>query len=564
MMDAHDHKNLTGQLRWLMFFRVVMTTFLLGTTIVVQWRVVGGIQDTALTALYSLIGFTYFLTFIYALFLPRVTTPAVQAYLQITGDILITTVVIYLTGGVESIFSFMYILTIINAGILLKMRGGMITASLAVIFYGALLDLHYYHYIEPYLTRFTSTILFRPADVLNKLLVNSGAFYLVAFLTGYLSGQAEESRLKLEAKESILKRLEGLNESIIESIDSGLMTLGPSGEILSLNPAGERITGVPFVKLKGRPYTQIFPDLVIPDVSAFVGESDYPLSLAFKRNDGESLFLELTVQGLRDEYGDTWGRLLVIQDKSRIRQMEDEVQRIEKLAMVGELAAGIAHEIRNPLASLSGSFQMLEEDLEGGPDQKRLLNIIRRELDHLSHIVNDFLLFARPRSPAHARTDLSRIVDDTLRMFGHQVGLNDRIHVKKDIQPAIWVRFDPNQLEQVMWNLLQNATEAMPTGGDLNVAVHREPATPSEALITVSDTGQGITPDCLNKIFDPFFTTKERGSGLGLSIVFRILDSGGGRIRVTSNPGQGTTFYVTLPVVDEEKQPGQARRLGRR
>ena len=151
-----------------MFFRVVMTTFLLGTTIVVQWKELGGIQDTALTSLYALIGFTYFLTVIYALLLPRFCSPALQAYIQVTGDVVITTAVIYLTGGLESIFSFMYILTIINAGILLKTRGALITASVAVIVYGTLLDLHYYQYITPYLTTFSSRILFRPADVFEQ------------------------------------------------------------------------------------------------------------------------------------------------------------------------------------------------------------------------------------------------------------------------------------------------------------------------------------------------------------------------------------------------------------
>ncbi len=549
-MDKAAENTLVGQLRWLMFFRVVTSTFLLGTTIVVQWREIGSADDAVLTALYMLIAATYFLTVVYALALPRFLPPKVQAYFQVAGDIVITTVVIYMTGGVESIFSFMYILTIINAGILLKMRGGMLAASMATIFYGTLLDLHYYHYIQPYLTRFTFTVFFRAADVLNKLLVNTGAFYLVAFLTGYLSTQAEESRLKLAAKESILARLERLNESIVENIESGLMTLGPAGEILSLNPSGERIIGMKLERVQGKPYSYVFPDLELPAESLLeTGESPV-WTMRFRHPGGQSLFLDLTLQGLRDSEGPNWGRLLVIRDNTRMRQMEEEVKRVEKLAVVGELAAGIAHEIRNPLASLSGSCQMLEDELGEGEVPRRLMKIIRREIDHLSHIVNDFLMFARPRSAVQERVDLSRAVEETLRSFESQADLNSGLRLVRDIRPGVAVFFAPHQFEQVLWNLLRNGAEAMPEGGVLTVRVGKDSAVTGMGVVTIQDTGQGISPEDKDRIFDPFFTTKERGSGLGLSIVYRILEAGGGRVSVASQPGQGSLFQVFLPLAD--------------
>lgn len=557
MENSKSEQNLVGQLRWLMIFRVITTTFLLGTTIIVQWRQPGRAYDTALIALYALIGSTYFLAVIYAVILPRFMTPTVQAYTQIIGDIIITTMVIYLTGGFESIFSFMYILAVINAGILLKTRGGMIAASMSVIFFGSLLDLHYYNYIHPYYTRsiHQAQVFFQPADVLFKILINGIAFYLVAVLTGYLSQQVEESRLKLAAKESDFERLERLNESIIQSIDSGLMTLGSQGEILSLNPVGERITGLNYLKVRGRPYAEIFPQLKIPDDPGSGQVRRRSWSMIFNRDDGQEFFLELALLGLRDQSGADSGRLLVFQDKTRIHQMEEEVKRIEKLAMVGELAAGIAHEIRNPLASLSGSFQMLEADIQGRPDQERLLDIIRREMDHLSHIVNDFVMFARPRSGGAARIDLSRIVEDNLKMFERQAGLDDRIKIAGDIRPGVRVLVDPHQLEQVMWNLLHNAIEAMPDGGRLTVKVGVSPDDSGSAEITVKDTGQGIDPDDLPRIFDPFFTTKARGSGLGLSIVFRILEENGGKISVFSQPGHGAAFTVHLPLSEERPDP---------
>jgi len=549
MKEYDQDMTLISRLRWLMFFRVVTTTVLLGTTIVVQIRQAVLVQDTALVALYGLIGFTYFLTVVYATILPRFIPPSAQAYLQITGDMVITTVVIYLTGGLESIFSFMYILAVINAGILLKKRGGVITASVAIIFYGALLDLHYYGYIHPYYTRLYSPMFFRPADVLFKILINACAFYLVAFLTGYLSQQAEESRLKLEAKQSDLERLEDLNESIIRSIATGLMTLGPGGEIFSLNPAGERILGLEFAEVKGRKHALAVPQLDIPpENETGLGR---PWNKTYVRADGEKLYLELALLSLRDRAGAPWGNLLVFQDKTRIRQMEEEVKRVEKLAVVGELAAGIAHEIRNPLASLSGSFQMLEADLKDDPVQNRLITIIRREVDHLSHIVNDFLLFARPRSSVFSRIDLCGTIEENLRMFEHQFDFDGRILVTRDLQPGVNVLFDPHQLEQIMWNLLRNAAEAMPDGGTITVKAGLENSDQTWAVVTVADTGQGVVPEDLPKIFDPFFTTKARGSGLGLSIVSRILENGGGRISVTSRPGLGTVFSIHLPVAGQ-------------
>ncbi|MFH1091934.1 MAG: histidine kinase dimerization/phospho-acceptor domain-containing protein, partial [Pseudomonadota bacterium] len=451
MKDKPPESSLAVQLRWLMFFRVITTTFLLGTTIVVQFRDIGA----ALNALYGLIGFIYFLTFTYALILPRLLGQVTQAYIQITGDLVITTAIIYLTGGLDSAFSFMYILYIINAGILLRIRGAVIAASLSSLFYGALLDLHYFGFIDPYLTKFSYQEHFQATDILNTVLVNMGAFYVVAFLSGYLSKQAEESRLKLAERQSVVERLEDLNESIIQSIDSGLMTLDSKGEILALNPAAERITGAWFEKVKGRPYTAVFPGLEIPDESGRGGDSPPLWTWTYRRPDGQELFLDIGLTGLRDRSGDPWGRLLVFQDRTLIHRMEEEVKRVEKLAVVGEIAAGIAHEIRNPLASISGSFQMLESELQVSEDQERLVNIIRREMDRLNRIVNEFLIFARPRSGMPAPFDLSRVVEDNLKMFQNQVGLNDKIEVNKQVSPGIWVRFDQHQLEQVMWNLLR-------------------------------------------------------------------------------------------------------------
>ncbi|MEW6264694.1 MAG: ATP-binding protein [Thermodesulfobacteriota bacterium] len=548
METSRPDFSLARRLRWLMLSRVVTITFLLVTTVVVQFRDVGGQADTAIPALYVLIGATYFLTFVYAVFLPRWVPENIQAYLQILGDILIFTVVIYLTGGLESVFSFLYILAVINAGVLLRTRGALIAASVSAILYGGLLDLHYYNYISPYLTRFSYFDYYRATDILITILVNMGAFYLVAFLIGYLARQAEESRIKLAQRQTDLERLEDLSERIIQSMDSGLITLGPRGEILSFNAAAEQLTGFHYGQVRGSPFTLVFPGLDLPgDIEA--GPSPGRVwSWTYQRPDGQRFFLDFHLLSLRDRSGASLGRLLVFQDKTQIRQMEEEIERIERLAVLGELAAGIAHEIRNPLASMSGSFQLLANDIECTGDQKRLMGIIRREMERLNHIVTDFLLFARPRPGDKVPIDLSRTIEDILNMFQHQANLNEKIRLIRNIIPGLWIIFDRQQLEQVMWNLLQNAVEAMSQGGRLTVTVSRPEKPASMAAVAVADTGPGISTQDLPRIWDPFFTTKIGGSGLGLAIVFRILEGGGGRIEVSSSPGQGTTFTLLLPL----------------
>ena len=217
------------------------------------------------------------------------------------------------------------------------------------------------------------------------------------------------------------------------------------------------------------------------------------------------------------------------------------------------MAAGIAHEIRNPLASMSGSFQMLQADPSDRDDRQRLLKIIRREMDRLDHIVTDFLLFARPRSGAPRLIDLGQTIQDILGIFESQSELKGSIEIRRDLTPMVHALFDPDQLEQILWNLFRNAVEAMPEGGVLTVAVDRQENQPGMVRIVVSDTGGGMTEDELPRIFDPFFTTKEKGSGLGLAIVHRIIESGGGRIEVETRLGIGTAFTVYLPAAATSK-----------
>ncbi|MBW1708682.1 MAG: PAS domain-containing protein [Deltaproteobacteria bacterium] len=537
----------TAKLRLLMFFRVLIITFLLGATVVVQLRDPWGAVNVSLTGLYIIIIAIYLLTFFYVLILPRFTPVRIQAYIQSIGDVLMITGIIYLTGGIESIFSFMYIWAIINASFILYRKGAFLIASFSIITYGLILDLQYYQYITPFYTRLDSPTYSLASDVLYRILINLCAFYLVAYLSGYLSSQVEDTQRRLQAKETDLKRLEDLNDSIVKSIESGLMTLDLNGRILSCNPAAERITGFTSNQIKSHLYTRIFKDLSLPALSDSEDIKTQPVPYIFTRPDGQPLYLEISLQGLKDSANINWGRLLVFQDKTRIHQMEEEVQRVGKLAAAGEVAAGIAHEIRNPLASMSGSIQMLEAELKGKKDHAPLIKIIRREMDRLENIVRDFLLFARPRSGNPVHVNLLQATQDIINDFNRQVEQKDAATLIAVNCSEVFIHFDPLQFEQIMWNLLLNAKDAIADGGSISVALEPDEVKKGMARVIVSDTGHGIPEVDLPHIFDLFYTTKERGTGLGLPIVSRILEGGGGRIQVFSQPQIGTIFTIYLP-----------------
>ncbi|MBF0507938.1 MAG: PAS domain-containing protein, partial [Deltaproteobacteria bacterium] len=385
----------------------------------------------------------------------------------------------------------------------------------------------------------------------------------VAFLTSYLSLQMKNTQVMLRAKQLDLDQLSIFSDSIIQSLESGLITLNNELRITYLNRAAEQIIGQPFSHLFNRPIKEIFPGLgqlirteSIPQGLTLDQRRDY---VPFARTGGQRLFLSFSQSSLYDPNGRQVGRILLFNDRTSFKEMEEHVKRIDRLAVAGELAAGVAHEIRNPLASISGSVQVLQNEPDLTPVNKRLMDIVVREVDRLNHLVEEFLLLSKPDLPKGVPIDISQVVDETLDVYNNSTNL-DRVIVQKSyLTPRLVVDIDPEQLRQVLWNLLANATDAMPAGGTITVTTredekktiylgHEVPT----AVIEVEDTGEGIAPDDLDSLFIPFFTTKERGTGLGLAISLRIVENYSGRIVVDSKAGQGTVFAVYLPMVQPQ------------
>ena len=565
--STERNKELLERIKWLMVLRLLFATFLLFATVVVQAKAYPSFSNTSLASLYILTGIIYFLTLCYALLLDRIKKYIFFAYVQLVFDVLFVTALIYVTGGIESIFSFMYILTIINAAIMLYRRGGLLIASASSIGYGSLLDLQYFGIIHPYYTRASELMTYTIGYYFYTLLMNIAAFYLVAFLSSYLAEELRRSSVKLKAKQYDLDQLELLNRNIVQSINTGLITLNNQLEISYINPAVEQISGFGYRDLEGIHIGDIFPKIVpYLSISDRGGDNDdmpqpqKGIDVDFDRRDGTRLHLGFSQSILKDPGGDEIGLILIFQDLTEFRQMQEQVRRMDRLAVAGELAAGIAHEIKNPLASLSGSIQMLRDEVDFGPMQQRLMDITMREAERLNALVNEFLLFSRPEKAVDRSVEVNEVIEDTLEMLKNSPELSRPIRIEKTLSKNLWVHIDSQRLQQVIWNLVLNAVQEMKNSGRLSLATairtKRGSGDAQEKLaeISISDTGSGILPENQGKVFDPFFTTKDQGTGLGLTIVHRIVENYDGKIFLDSDGRSGTTFTLHFPLAEEDPQ----------
>ncbi|UCG20506.1 MAG: PAS domain S-box protein [Deltaproteobacteria bacterium] len=562
--DSTENRELLGKIKWLMLLRLLFATFLLVATVVVQARAYPTFFNTSLLSLYILTGVIYFLTLCYALLLKRIRKHILFAYVQILLDVLFVTAMIYVTGGIESIFSFMYILTIINAAIMLYRRGGLLIASASSICYGSLLDLQYFNIVHPFYTRATGLMTYSIGYYFYTLLMNIAAFYVVALLSSYLAEELRRSSVKLKAKQYDLDQLELLHRNIVQSISTGLITLNDRLKITYLNPAAQVICGSGYDELEGRYIGDIFPKIV-PYLSISVArggdiertQRQKGIDIDFERQDGTMLYLGFSQSILRDPGGDDMGLILIFQDLTEFRLMQEQVRRMDRLAVAGELAAGIAHEIKNPLASLSGSIQMLRDEVEFGPMQQRLMDITMREAERLNALVNEFLLFSRPEKTVDQSVEVNQVIMDTLEMLKNSPELSRPIRIEKNLTDNLWVHIDAQRLQQVIWNLVLNAVQEMTNSGRLTIATavrtNRSGGEVEQevAEISIADTGPGILLENQGKVFDPFFTTKDQGTGLGLTIVHRIVEDYGGKIFLESDGRSGTIFTLHFPLAEE-------------
>lgn len=557
-LKKQQETELHGRLQKLMFIRVLFLSLLLGASIFIQIRETKTYFGDIQTTHYLLIAFLYALTFVYVILLKSTQNLSKLAYFQLLMDTAFVTAIIYSTGGIESIFSFLYILAIINGSILLYRRGGMIIASASSILYGLLLDLQYYSIIHP-----SGGMLIYPNEyqriyVFYTIMVNIVGFYVIAFLSSYPSEQARKSRVELKAKQDDFVKLEALNEWIIRSINSGLISIDGLGRILLFNPAAEVMFNKKANQAIGKDISDIIP--LIAEHLEYMGGSlnqgpgSKPefVDIPYNSKEGAELYIRFSISPLKIQSGDQKGQILVFQDITEMKKIEEEMKRVEGLAMVGELAAGIAHEIRNPMASISGSIQVLNEGLEKDEVNSRLMGIVLREINRLNHLVNDFLLYARPKPKNLIKFNLDQMITESYELFRNSGKWNQEVVLKTEFHDNVELKSDPEQIKQILWNIFLNAIDAMPDGGLLRISIKaEEDPNVSEygqkmVKISIRDSGDGFSEDSLPHLFTPFFTTKKGGSGLGLAIVKRIVEGLGGRVSGRNHPDGGAEINIFL------------------
>jgi two-component system sensor histidine kinase PilS (NtrC family) len=564
-------EDLKRRLQWLMFFRAVITSFFLGIAAITQLQKGDSYLAPHLVYIYGLTGSVYFLTFVYAFIIYVIKNFKAFAYVQIMADVILITLLMFITGGVNSIFSFMYSISIISASIILYISGGILTATVSSLFYSCLIVLQHYHLISPIQIGFLVTTGYSGTPLYFPIIVNVSAFYLVAFLGSFLAEQTKKSRIQLQEKQVDLENLEALNENIIQSINSGLLTLDLDRRVITFNQAAQEITGLSLSQVYMKHVEEVFPDIE-PFVSSDMTDMSNKLrnprfEMSFTRDDEKVLHLGFSLSCLRDKNGNEIGNILGFQDLTSLKEMQDSIQRMDRLAAVGRLAAGIAHEVRNPLASISGSVQVLRKSLNPNDADRQLMDIIVRESDNLSSLISDFTQFAWPGIKEKEQLKLKFIVDEVIDIFKNSPECKNILNVNQDIKDDIFINANYQQFKQVLWNLMINASQAIhndrgeisisarvqkddfqPIVGSNHFQRENQNNTPSSWVeIQVKDTGCGIDKSDIGRIFDPFYTTKDRGIGLGLSIVHKIIQEHGGSISVESEKGEGTTFTVYLP-----------------
>ena len=538
-----DREEVFGRLKWVMFLRVVAITLLLGATAMLELRAGASYFTVSLVSIYILISVTYLFTAVSGLILRWIKNPVYFAYVQVCYEILLITALIAVTGR---LFSFVYILAILSAGILLHRSGALLGAALSSLSYMALLT----GVIKLKQTfRFINRDFVEDVRALNstELVYNAGvdviAFFMVGFLASYLTEKLRRTNIRLAEKEEDLEALEAWNENVIRSLPSGLVTTDSDGQVTSFNNAAENITGRKALEVVGSPLEKLFPQVHLDDC---------PPEISFTDPQGRKKFLGLSLSVLRDSKEQEMGKILTFQDQTLYREMEEQLKISDRLAVVGQLAAGLAHEIRNPLASISGSIQLLRRDMET-PEDDRLLRIILRETERLNLLITEFLHFAKPVPGQVSHVNLKNILGEAVELFRHQAGRSGAIRIILNCPERLEVDLDTKLLNQILWNLLVNAAEAMPDGGEIRLSVeemaHDFRSPDSHGIrIALSDTGPGIPVEIRDKVFAPFFTTKEFGTGLGLATVYRSVESMGGQIRLNTETGRGTSFLIDLPL----------------
>ena len=527
-------------LAWLVKVRILILTFLLAIQLAIA-----ELTPTRLPLRLFLgtMVLWYTVSLFYVALLSVWREHRLQASLQVLTDLVMVSLVVHETGGWDSSLNFLYPLVIIVAGILLPRVWAHLVAALAFILYGTVLELNYYGVVRSYCT--TAPEL---KALQGIIFVNLFAYLAVAYLAGQLVAKLRQARVELKDASGALEDLQILHENIIQSISSGLITTGLDGRITLVNSAAQKLLECTQDQLLGKPVAPLFLD-ALPN-----GESQTHAEVRFDTKGTFRKTVRVRVAALNVPERGALGYVYALDDLTEIRRLEREVRMQDRLAAVGRLAAAIAHEIRNPLTSIAGSVSMLSSVPEMNEEHRHLLDIVTRESQRLNGIITDFLAYSRGKKYQFDRVDLVLLLEDTLTLMRHRMIAEDTgiaIETRFDVAEA-WAIADGDKIKQVFWNITENAVRAMRQGGRLKVGIE---SLEDDWQISFADTGTGMSPQQTEKIFEPFQSSFEGGTGLGLAVVYQIVQAHEGKVWARSKPGQGTTFILRLRRFEAERSP---------
>jgi two-component system sensor histidine kinase PilS (NtrC family) len=537
---------------YLMLFRVGLATFLLAAMVAVALT-----EDSPEKLagpfgrfVFSLLALTYMASLAFAVGLKWVKNPVRFAYVQMAVDLVVISTLVHGTGGAHSGFNFLYLIDVVAIALLPTRRGTAFVAGASAV---CMLAVSLGGYLEV-IPEVPGQMVFpwdlTKRELLFRMVLNLAGIVSVGALGFTLSSQSQQTGQRLELHEQYADDLASLHENTIRCLSSGLVTVRPAGAITSINDAACEILGLTPERALGQPLSTMIPGVASLLAEAGPGAQVRRREVSALRPDGTLRRLGISAAPLTDHKDQVIGRVIHFQDLTDLRRMEMAVQRSERLASIGRLAAGIAHEIRNPLASISGSVEVLRTLPYSDDDTKKLIDITIREADRLNGLITSLLDYARPPAGEQENLDLGQLVEEVVQTFRHGQK-NEAILIATDIDADVRVQGAPGSLRQILWNLMRNACEAMPDGGQILVSVAEEEMTAGdrEVVMSVSDTGVGIAAEDQERIFEPFFTKgKSSGTGLGLATVARIAEDHQGTVDVESVPGKGTTFFVRLPL----------------
>jgi two-component system sensor histidine kinase PilS (NtrC family) len=533
---------------YLMLVRTALATVLMLSVVILAWTL--GSPETLSSPfgrfVFGLLATTYLASLAYAVSLKRIQDPIHFADIQICVDLVLVTLLVHATGGAQSAYTFLYLIDVVAVSALPKGFGAASVSLASALLFVSISLLGYLKVLPP----ITGQTVF-PSDLTREELV----FRIVIFLAGLLSvgslgvslaRQRRKAGERLAIHKQLVGDLASLHQDTIRCLSSGLVTTTLDGTITTMNDAACEILGIGAAPPIGQKLARHIPSLEA--VLAKAGALGRVLrdEVDAVRADGVERHLGLSATPLSDHSGTVTGRVIHFQDLTDLRHMEQAVARAEHLAGIGRLAANIAHEIRNPLAGISGSVEVLKRLPGADAETCNLVDIAVREVDRVNDLISNLLDYARPRTEDRQRLDLGEMAAEIAKMFEQERRAKE-VRLQVHAPASVWVEAASGQMQQVLWNLLRNAVEAMPEGGTIYLAAAQRNATPPEAILMVRDTGVGIAKEDVDHIFEPFFSRKTGGTGLGLATTARIVEDHKGTIDVLSQPGKGTTFTIRLP-----------------